>query len=88
MDDPASTQVDEEQDEDLPESRVVGLHEVACAGDVIAQKRRPALTVAAPSRTAHVPLDRPFRDTEAELEQFTSDALGAPARIACCNLAK
>ena len=46
VDDPASTQVDKEQHEDLAEPGIVGLHEVACPGDVIVQKARPALTVA------------------------------------------
>src|SRR5580658_8847434 len=32
-------------------------------------------------RSSHVPLDGPFRDADAELQEFTANALGAPESV-------
>jgi hypothetical protein len=48
--DRASPQVEKEKHEDLVEPDVVGLHEVAGPGGVIAQECRPALTVSGQAR--------------------------------------
>jgi hypothetical protein len=82
VNDLAAAQVEEEEHEDLAETDVVGLHEVARPRDVIVQKRRPSLAVASQARAAHVPLDGPLADADTELEQLPSDALGPPAWIA------
>ena len=74
--------VEKEEYEDLAKPRVVGLYEVGRPRDVIAQERRPSLAIAGWTRALHVLLDRPLADADAELEQFASDAFGAPQRVA------
>jgi len=87
VDDPAPPEIEEEEHEDLAEADVVGLHEVARPRDVIPQEGRQALPIASGSHTSHVPLDGSLADTDAELEELATDALGTPARIARGHLA-
>src|SRR5206468_11688828 len=82
VDDRASPKVEEEEQEDLAEPDIVGLHEVARPRDVIPREGRPALPVAAGPRATDVPLDGSLADADAELEELAAEALRAPARIA------
>src|SRR6266403_4177779 len=82
VNDLSATEVEEEEHENLAEPDIVRLNEVARPGDVVAQERRPALAVASGPGTADVPLDGSLADADAELQQFATDALGAPARVA------
>ena len=81
MNDPARTEIDDEECEDRPEPQIVKLEEVARPyfAPMIVEKRRPRLS----DRTGrvgspHVPLDRPLAHMDADFEQFTPNSLGAP----------
>src|SRR5882672_9955726 len=82
MDDLSAAEVEEEEHEDLAETDVVRLDEVACPCDVVAQEGRPTLAIASRPGASHVPLNGALRDPDAKLEQFAADALGAPKRVA------
>ena len=53
---------------------------------MVAQKRAPALRWW-PRGAAHIPSNRRLSDLEAELEQLTVDARGAPERVRAAHLA-
>jgi hypothetical protein len=87
VDDRASPHFPEAEDEDLSKPAIVGLDEVGRPRDVVTRERRPALAVASTRcPSAHVALDGPPADANAELEQLAADPLGAPAGIARSKL--
>ena len=75
--------VDDEERKDRPEPDVVGLQEIAGSHRVVVQESVPALPARRRRTTTitHVPLHRPLRDADSELEQLTTNALGAPEPI-------
>ena len=83
VNDPAAPDVEEEEDEDRSKECVEGLHEVAAPGDVVRDEGAPPLAVAgsASRSRGHVPLHRPLRDVDPELEELATQALGAPAWV-------
>ncbi len=80
-------QVDNEEREQRAEPNIVGLQEIAGPDGMVAQERLPWLPAMHARRTssAHVSLDGPLRDANAELEQFTADPLGSPEPILSCH---
>src|SRR5450631_2723135 len=80
----ARPDIDDEKGEDWPKPDVVGLDEVARPDvpGVVFEERCPPLTGRARLHTPlEIFLDRALRDTDAELEQFATDALRAPKAI-------
>ncbi len=82
VNDLSSVVLDDDEGEDLTEEGIVGLHEITGPDFVrmVVEERRPVLPAArgAFAGFAHVLLNRPLRDGEAELEEFAADSLGTP----------
>lgn len=77
------TDIDDEEGEDRPEPDVVGLQKVAGPNAMVTKECLPALVMAWPGRShhAHVLLNRPFRDADAQLQKLTPNAFGTPKRV-------
>jgi hypothetical protein len=75
--------VDDEERENGTEPYVVDLKEIAGPDRVVSQERAPGLsaTRSCGPHAAHAPLNRSLRDSDPELQEFASDALGSPQPV-------
>ena len=84
MDNPPGAKFSHEEREDRLEEEVMKLEEVTSPGvcGMVPEEGRPGLTIwTRRSCLSHVPLDRPFRDVNIKLQQFSTNSVGAPQSV-------